>query len=384
MISVAEADSLLLSTLPSHATETVGLELSVGRTLAQALVADRDGPPFDRVAMDGFAVDSSENVSSWTIRGLQFAGSPPMERTGTATAVEVATGSMLPRNCDAVIPYEETDRTGDLMRLKQDSKPPVAWRHVHLQGADFRRGDELLPAGTRLLSPHLHSLATVGIDPVTVVRRPLWALAVTGDELVEVTEEPLAWQIRRSNAAAIVGEASAWGLSPRSQAVLPDDEPRLRKGLEGLLSGLDVLVVTGGVSAGVHDLVPKILTDLGAETLFHGVAQRPGRPLWCGRFPDSGTLVFGLPGNPVSSLFTFRRYVVPWLLAAEGRPMAETRVAGPAPAAPGSTVFLPWSDSGPLEWKGSGDFLALAGSTGFIETDQLLPEPKFHPWGGAL
>jgi molybdopterin molybdotransferase len=392
MLSVAEADRLLAGLAFPGGTETVPLEEAVGRVMALPLTADRDGPPYDRVAMDGYAVSNADGVREWTVRGLQCAGRPPLDLTDRDTAVEVATGAILPRGCDAVIPYEHTVRNGNTVTLSPERPLPSAWGFVRRQGADYRQGEVLLAPGIRLRSPHLHSLASVGVDPVTVIRRPVWALAATGDELVEVRDEPQAWQIRRSNAAAIEGEARAWGLKPRTQAVLPDDRIRLVRGVERLLTGLDVLVLTGGVSAGVLDLVPGVLNELGVQTLFHKVAQRPGKPLWCGRLPTGphgpGTLVFGLPGNPVSSLFAFRRYVLPWLLAAEGRPLSERRVTAtglPVPP-PGTTVFLPWSEeSGPLDWKGSGDFLALAESSGFIEIDETgLLEPRYHPWGGGL
>jgi len=394
MISVAEADRRLAGLIPSRSAETVALERAVGRILAEELVADRDGPPYDRVAMDGYAVDASEEVRTWTITGLQLAGRPPLDRTGRATAIEVATGAVLPRGCDAVIPYETTQRTNDTVGLKDGEAFPVSGRHVHRKGTDFHQGDVLLQAGTRLLSPHLHSLASAGIDPVAVVRRPVWALAATGDELVDIREQPEAWQIRRSNAAAIAGEAAAWGLAPRDQVVLPDDQDKLVRGIEQLLPDLDVLVLTGGASAGVLDLVPAALKALGVETIFHKINQRPGKPLWCGRLPSSqqgsATLVFGLPGNPVSSLFAFRRYVLPWLLACEGRPPAERRVKAPMAERipPGQTIFVPWSDTlGRQDTHGSGDFLALAGSTGFLEIDndpRSLKEPRYFPWGGVL
>lgn len=388
MITVEEADLLLAQLLPPSSVEEVPLELAVGRVLASDLRADRDGPPYDRVAMDGFAVDSAEAVRTWTVRGLQCAGKPPVDRTGLATAIEVATGAVLPTGCDAVVPYEHTERRDDTVDLLKEAKLPRAADHVHRRGEDYRVGELLLPAGTTLLSPHLHSLATVGADPVAVVRRPVWALAATGDELVEVRDEPLAWQIRRSNAAAISGEARAWGLAPREQIVLPDDRARLVQGLERLLPGLDVVVLTGGVSAGVRDLIPSVLAEMGAKTVFHKIAQRPGKPFWCGRFPGpTGPVVFGLPGNPVSSLFAFRRYVLPWLLAAEGRAPPEQRVraTGLTAPPPGLHVFLPWSQSlGRLEWGGSGNFLSLAASSGFVEVgdSRSLEEPRFYPWGG--
>jgi molybdopterin molybdotransferase len=386
MLSTADADQLLASLHHVGRIETVSLAQAAGRCLAYRLLADRDGPPYHRVAMDGYAVDATENLSTWTVRGLQLAGKPPQDRSGQATAIEVSTGAVLPGGCDAVVRYEDTQRTGDTVHLKQGMLLPLPGSHVHHQGSDYHKGDQLLASGLILRSPHLHSLASAGSDPVSVVSRPRWALAATGDELVEVRDEPLGWQIRRSNAAAIIGEATAWGLGPDTETVLPDHRAGLKAGLEKVLPGLDVLVLTGGVSAGRLDLVPEVLTEMGAQTLFHKIDQRPGKPLWCGQL--GSTVLFGLPGNPVSSLFAFRRYVLPWLLACEGRPLAEVRVKvkGLKPHTGHQTVFLPWSrEHGVLHWKGSGDFLALADSDGFIEVDtdpRSLSEPRVHQWGG--
>jgi molybdopterin molybdotransferase len=393
MLSVSEADRILAGVLPVRETERVPLDQSVGRCLASSVVADRDGPPFHRVAMDGYAIASVAGRREWSVRGFQAAGRPPLESEGPAFAVEVATGAVLPTGCDAVIPYEHTARDGDSVVLRPDQGLPAPWRHVHRQGTDYRREDALIPPGTLLHSTHLHTLASVGLDPVPVIRRPAWSLAVTGDELTEVAATPEPWQIRRSNAAAIAGEARAWGLGPRGETVLPDDAHELRKGLERLLPGLDVLVLTGGVSAGALDLVPGVMAALGAEVLFHKLAQRPGKPLWCGRIPGGPdrrpTVVFGLPGNPVSSLFSFRRFVLPWLLAAEGRivPVLRQPVTGLVPPPPGQTVFLPWSATeGLLDWRGSGDYQALASSSGFLEVNddpRSLVEPQYYPWGGV-
>lgn len=396
MISVSEADALLAGLLPPPSSEAVVLDQANGRVLATDVVADRDGPPYDRVAMDGYAVASPEARREWRVEGLQCAGRPALQRTQPGTAVEVATGAILPMGCDAVVPYEDTlgsDRVRhDRVELGQDLPLPAAGRHVHHRGSDYRQNQVLLPAGTRLRSPHLHTLATVGAVYVEVVRRAQWALAATGDELVEVHQTPQPWQIRRSNAAAIEGEASAWGLRAREQVVLADHRESLLTGIANLLPGLDVLVLTGGVSAGVLDLVPGVLTALGAQVVFHKIAQRPGKPFWCGQLPNTpgvpGPVVFGLPGNPVSSLFSFRRYVLPWLLAFEGRPETERRVTLASPEEPRGqhTAFLPWSQQrGVLAWQGSGDFAALADSTGFVEIgdERSLSEPRYYPWGGS-
>jgi len=390
VISVSEADRLLGGIRFLSGTEHVPLGSAVGRVLAQAARADRDGPPFDRVTMDGYAVRAMDAEDRWVVRGFQSAGVPPAQFQGPGTAIEITTGAVLPEGYNAVVPYESTVREGDVVSLKPGFDRPSPGAFVHLGGSDYRSGAEVVACGTRLHSPHLHSLATLGVDPVPVVRRPLWALVATGDELVDVSAKPLPWQIRRSNTAAIVGEAASWGLAPRSQCVLPDRRDALLRGLQDLLPGLDVLVVTGGVSAGLKDFVPRVLGDLGAQVLFHRVAQRPGKPLWCGRIARSqaqDALVFGLPGNPVSSLFGFRRYVLPWLLTAEGRPPREQRVRAEGLVAPppGFTLFLPWGADGPLDWGGSGNFHALGASTGFIEVNedpQALTEPRYFAWGG--
>ena len=392
MISVGEADRLLQSLLPEPETELVPLALAAGRLLAEPLKADRDGPPYDRVAMDGYAVSSTPALRSWKIVGFQAAGHPPLPPGDIGTAVEVATGAVLPEGRDTVIPYERTVREDGWVTLNDGLPLMLPMAHVHRQGTDYKEGDVLLTVGSRLTSPRLHSLAAEGCDPVPVIRRAVWSIAATGDELVAIKTKtkPKPWQIRRSNAAAIAGEAATWGLSPAGQTVLPDDREKLRQGIETLLAAApDLLVLTGGVSAGALDLVPAVLADLGAETVFHQIAQRPGKPLWCGRVVRGRpTVVFGLPGNPVSSLFAFRRYVLPWLLAFEGREPAARLPLHPLDVKtldlkPGYTVFLPWSEAkGALEWKGSGDFSALSESTGFVEVSEDAAV-KYFPWGGT-
>lgn len=391
MLSVPEAQRLLDSILPAGEVEEVALSQAVQRCLARPLIADRDGPPYDRVAMDGYAILHTPGQRSWAVAGLQVAGRPPLSLGGPSEAIEVATGAVLPQGCDTVLPYEDTLRTGPLVSLAPDRPLPPRGRNVHARATDYRGGEVLIPPGTILRSPHLHSLATVGWVRVPVVRRLRWSMAVTGDELVDVASQPEPWQIRRSNAAAITAEAATWGLFPEGETRLPDDPTILKDRFEALTAEVEVLVVTGGVSAGALDLVPGVLGSLGAKTLFHGVAQKPGKPLWCGQLPRASgrpVTLFGLPGNPLSSLFSFRRFVLPWLLRAEGRsaPVASVSVDGLRPAPPGQTSYIPWSpDRGVVPWTGSGDFRALGESSGFLEiTDGFQPGESvfFYPWGG--
>ncbi len=389
MITVAEADYILQALLPPPRVDWVSLSASVQRCLAQATVADRDGPPYSRVAMDGWALRGG--TGPWTRVGRQPAGSPPLTLTSEQQCIEVATGAVLPQGADRVLPYEDSQVEGDFVSLAEQAVLPSPGRHTHPQGHDYRQGQVLISEGVVLKAPHLHTLATIGQAQVPVRHRLSWALAATGDELVEVSQTPLPWQIRRSNAAAITAEAELWGLRPERDLILPDETPLMTERLQALLPEVEVLVLTGGVSAGMLDLVPRVLESLGAKTLIRRVAQRPGKPFWVGSWESGkGPLVaFGLPGNPVSSLFAFRRYVLPWLLAAEGRPLNAPRlyVEGLEPLKNDQTLFLPWSRrQGVLNWKGSGDFLALGESDGFLEIcaeERSWSEPKVFLWGGV-
>ena len=219
--------------------------------------------------------------------------------------------------------------------------------------------------------------------------RAPWAIAATGDELVAIDQTPAAHQIRRSNAAAIRSEALAWGLRPLAETTLPDQKEALAAGLQDLLETVTVLVLTGGGSRGALALVPEVLLGLGVREIFHRVAQKPGKPLWFGA-TQAGTLVFGLPGNPVATLLTFRRYVLPTLLALEGRSLNPPWVAvsGLPPWTGSFTQFVPVTQAGagfaPTPRGGSGDLLPLGLSEGFVQwdpgVDPAHPLPYFA-WG---
>lgn len=390
MISVSEAQALILAQVATVGpSEAVGLDACIGRVLAEDLRADRDGPPFDRVAMDGIALDSWEAImGTLRVAAFQAAGARPLTRATPGTAVEVATGAVLPFGCDAVVPFEALDRSGDQATLNAGLgvKPGL---NVHPKGKDYRQGALLLPTGTLLRSPHAHLLATCGAARVRVRAHAIWAIAATGDELVGIDQLPEAHQIRRSNSAAIRGEAYAWGLVPRAEVKLPDVVEPLAAGLRVLLADHDFLVVTGGVSRGAMDLVPEVLVGLGVRPIFHGVAQRPGKPMWFGR-TDAGRLVFGLPGNPVAALIAFRRYVLPALLGREGRALEPTRVAVKElePLKGAYSEFCPVIRVGngfmPAPKGGSGDLRPLGLSDGFVQLDpgvDLATPLPFYPWG---
>jgi molybdopterin molybdotransferase len=263
------------------------------------------------------------------------------------------------------------------------------WQNVHRRGTDTRQGSLLLHAGLRLRAPEIAIAASAGMARIRVSSQPMLAVISTGNELVEPGEPVLAHQIRRSNAYAIVSALREHGFQRVADDHLRDDASELRERLSFHLKTHDVLVLSGGVSMGKFDLVPGVLAELGVRTVFHKVAQRPGKPLWFGVGPG-GTAVFGLPGNPVSTLVCFTRYVLPALLGSLGQsPLPAERIALAAPVTfnPALSYFLPvrleqddwgrlWAQ--PCPTNGSGDYTALGGTDGFVE---LPPGPNTYPKG---
>jgi molybdopterin molybdotransferase len=308
-----------------------------------------------------------------------------------ADCFEVMTGAVMPRGCDTVVPVEQVDSDGGHARLHEGCVA-ARWRHVHRQASDARSGDLLLRPGTRLAAPELAIAASAGLAQLAVSRAPRIAIFTTGDELVEPGEPILAHQVRRSNAYGLAAALSLASFPASTNRQLPDREHALGSALGEALERHDVLVLSGGVSAGRFDYVPAVLTSLGVREVFHGISQRPGRPLWFGSGP-SGTSVFALPGNPVSVLVCLARYVIPALrLLVSQAPKALPRVALAQDYTFDKrlTYFLPvglgYDQQGrtlaePRPTRGSGDFIALAGADGFVE---LPPGPATHAAGLAV
>jgi molybdopterin molybdotransferase len=378
--------------------EKVGLRDGAGRILRQEVQAERDNPPFDRVCMDGVAVAGSAvsgGTRSFRLQGTQAAGALPMTLAGASSAIEVMTGAVLPAGTDCVIPLEEYDLADGQLTLKPEATAEP-WRNVQRRGSDSAPGVPMLTTGMRLGAAELAVVASAGIAGVVVSRQPRIAVISTGDELIEPGEAIADHQVRRSNAYAVVAALQLRGFTEVTDQHLRDDEALMRTQLGALLETRDVLVLSGGVSKGKFDFVPSALKALGVEEVFYQVAQRPGRPMWFGVGPR-GQLVFGLPGNPVSTLVCLLRYVLPALRGA----MAETRrepervAVTQAMGGRKMTYFMPVSlltegqqatRAIPRQPQGSGDFLALAGTDGFIE---LPPMPDgysagfvadFHRW----
>jgi molybdopterin molybdotransferase len=391
MLSPAEAEKLIGERLACLPIESLPLAQCAGAVLRENIYAERDQPPFDRVAMDGIALQSEAvraGERRYQVQAIQGAGDPALTLGSSAACIEVMTGAVLPAECDAVIPVEQiVSRDGEAELGAEVTVEP--WQNVHRRGSDSRQGALLLSAGTRLTAPEVAIAASAGMARVRVSSQPMVVVISTGNELIEPGEPILPHQIRRSNVYAIVSALRRQGFQRVADDHVPDDAGQLKERLKFHLDTHDVLVLSGGVSMGRFDLVPSALQDLGVHVVFHRVAQRPGKPLWFGVAP-SGAAVFALPGNPVSTLVCLARYVIPALFASMGQadaPAEKIALSAPVEVGTGLAFFMPvrvevddwgraWASPSPT--NGSGDFVALAGTDGFVE---LPPGPNTYPKG---
>ena len=355
------------------------------------MYAERDQPPFDRVAMDGMAVDSEalrRGVKRFRIQGMQAAGAPQLKLGGADDAIEVMTGAILPLGADCIIPIEQINIADGNASLNT-TVVSVTYHNVDRRGNDSRQGTLLLEAGTLLRAPEIAVAASAGMARVRVSSQPAVMIVSTGDELIEPGEPIAYYQVRRSNAYAVAATLRMRGFGRIGDDHVPDDEYLMRERLALHLTTHEVVVLSGGVSMGKFDLVPKVLSQLGVEQVFHKIAQRPGRPMWFGIGPQ-GQAVFGLPGNPVSTLVCLIRYVIPAIAEAMGTKRAlpeRLALAAPVVFSHALAYFLPvavehddwgrpWAN--PRRPNGSGDFLSLTGTHGFVE---LPPGPNTYPKG---
>jgi molybdopterin molybdotransferase len=386
----AEAEALIRRHAQLLPLESRPLAALAGGVLAQSVRAERDQPPFDRVTMDGIAIGSEAwraGQRRFRIAGIQAAGARPQACPPQAS-LEVMTGAALPPGSDCVIPVERIT-VADGWADVDPEYPAEPFGNVHTRGLDCREGDMLLARGTRLGPPELAVLASAGLPRANVRSEPRILIVATGDELVEPGEPIEAWQVRHSNSYALRGVLTLRGYHRVGEVHLPDDPEVLRERLARHLATHDVLVLSGGVSMGRFDHVPRTLREIGVKEVLHRVAQRPGKPLWFGVGP-MGQPVFGLPGNPVSALTCVVRYVVPGLQAITGlapRQPEPVVLGAPFRVKPALWYFLPVQlDSSPTlgtvalprPTRGSGDFISLLGTDGFVE---LPPGPAEYPAG---
>jgi molybdopterin molybdotransferase len=351
------------------------LELSpaaLGRVLAEPVVGDRDLPPFDKSMMDGYAVRAADCLAPGArlaVVGEVVAGATPERAVDAGQAVRIMTGAPLPPGADAVVMVEQTRVDGDRVFLDSAARPG---QNVQPRGRECRAGEVVLPAGTVLRPAELALLATVGRTAVQAHRAPSVAVVTTGDEIVPAGVAPGPAQICNSNGPMLAALVVRAGGALRDLGVAPDRVDALTAAVRAGLDA-DVLILTGGVSAGKLDLVPGVLRELGVEPHVHKVRMKPGKPFYFGS--RGGTLVFGLPGNPVSSFVCFELFVRPGLDRLGG-------VADPLPRAVRLPLAEPFSPVGdrptyqpariepadvgervrPVRWLGSADLRGLCGA----------------------
>ncbi|MFA6247893.1 MAG: molybdopterin molybdotransferase MoeA [Mucilaginibacter sp.] len=378
MITVEEAERIILAQLKDYGTETVPFELALGRVLAEDIKADRDLPPYNRVTMDGIAIAYKaieQGISTFKIKATQAAGEQPADIDNANECVEIMTGAALSASVDAIVRYEDLEiENGTARLLITDIKKG---QNIHLKGKDKKQGD-VVAAANQCVTPAIISLAaSVGKAHLLVKKWPKVMIISSGDELVDVTDTPSDYQIRKSNNYTIKAVLKQYGLDA-DMLHIPDDPEITKHQLQNCLQSYDVILLSGGISMGKFDYIPQALEDLRVKKLFHKVQQRPGKPFWFGRY-DNSALVFAFPGNPVATFMCLHRYFLLWLDAVLGLPakapvyaqLARDIIFTP-PLKYFLQVKLNFTQQGilsaqPIEGNGSGDFANLADTDAFME-----------------
>ncbi|WOO42897.1 molybdopterin molybdotransferase MoeA [Rubellicoccus peritrichatus] len=377
LISSSEASKLILAEAQATPSIRCPLNRAAGRILREDIVADRDLPPFDRAMMDGYAIrtQNAEAKADFVVTGQAFAGSPQITLSeATSSAIEIMTGAPIPQGADAVIPYEWTKSTSNDAFTLTSNEPVSSGLYIHRRASDYPNGTVLVKKGTRLGPAEAGIAASCGYAEPIVNQLPRIAILGSGDELVPVETNPEPHQIRQSNAFAVENALANAGYPVGKVAFLSDDESAARPELEAIIGESDIIIISGAVSKGRKDWVPNALNSI-AENRFHGVAQRPGKPLGFWKHKD-GSVIFGLPGNPVSSLVGTHRYILPYLNAIAGKSestiIQNVCLAATVQPLPKLTFFLPFrfnndGNAIPAPVNNSGDYASLTGTVGFLE-----------------
>jgi molybdopterin molybdotransferase len=380
MLTTSEARKTIAESVVTFDVEAVPLSDAAGRIIRQSVRAERDQPPFDRVTMDGIAVDFatlSGGARHFRIVGTQHAGDPVLTLQDTGACIEIMTGAVMPLNADCVIPVERISVSDDVAEVEKGYSATQN-QFIHPRGSDHRKGTEVIVEGMAISSMEVAIIASCGLETVKVSKQPVIAVISTGNELV-----PPGWpiqdhQVRMSNGPALIAMLRAAGFDRCTHEHLVDEPELLEKSLSSDLGRADVLILSGGVSMGKADYVPRVLADLGVRVVFHKISQRPGLPMWFGMGP-ADQAVFALPGNPVSTLVCCRHYVLPALFLASGRPPRAPETASLSEDVtfkPDLTCFLPVRLTGdgsgkliaiPAPTNTSGDFTSLSGTDGYVE-----------------
>lgn len=378
MIQVEQAEKIIQAQIKSFGAEEVPYSAALNRVLAENLYADRDLPPFNRPTVDGMAIyfQAYENgVRSFKIKAIQAAGETPVSISTKDECIEIMTGAALDDSVDTVIRYEDIDISGSAAIIKNTEVKKG--QNIHLRAKDKKQG-EVVANANALITPALMGLAaSIGKTTLWVKRLPRIAIITTGDEMVSETQTPTLYQLRRSNSIVIKSVLAKYEINA-DLLHLKDDVEQITNELARCLDGYDVLLISGGVSMGKFDYVPRVLEALNVEKLFHQVQQRPGKPFWFG-LHEGRKLIFAFPGNPVSVFMCLHRYFIPWLENSlgvqsqqQGYAILQSDILFPYPLQYFAQVRLSSNPDGqwlatPVETNGSGDFSNLIYTDAFIE-----------------
>lgn len=383
MITVEEALSFIENNTRDFGIEEIPLEQGINRILREDIHADRDFPPYDRVTMDGIAINYEQfnaGIRKFKVAGIAAAGSPKTKLDDSSQCLEVMTGSIMPEGVDTVIRYEDITINNGIAVV--DIEEINHQQNIHFKGIDRKKGDEILRSGIRISSSEIGVCATVGKAKIKVSRLPKTIIISTGDELVDIDGTPLPHQIRKSNVFGLGTVLKHYDL-PVDTAHLLDDYDSIVEKLKTLINDYDLIILSGGVSKGKYDYLPQALEEVGVEKLFHKVKQRPGKPFWFGKYKEK-TTVFAFPGNPVSSFMCSQYYLKYWLdKSIQYKPtfLPKAKLGVDVNFMPDLTYFLEVKISvndqaeivaEPIKGNGSGDLANLVDADAFI----VLPKGR--------
>ena len=381
MINPNEALNLIQGLIVPQQVQNVAIQDAIGLILAEDLTADRDFPPFNRAMMDGIAIKNTA-IKKWLIEDIAFAGEPQKHLRNSEAAIEIMTGAPLPKECSSIIKIEDIvfiDIAGEKWAEYIGQDAIKHGQFIHIQASDCKKNDLILSSGTKIGPVEIAIAATIGKSELSVFKKPAIAIFSTGDEIVGIHEKPQAHQIRSSNSVMLESVLKSHGFST-TVAHMKDEKSVVAKSLESALEKHEILLLSGGVSAGKKDFIPEVLAELGFKPIFHKIAQKPGKPLYVGNRAD-GKLVFAFPGNPISTLTCFWIYFLPWLLG--NRLVLSTISVVNLPSSnPKLDQWLPVKIKGgqaeTLKNNGSGDLFHWKFADGLVwqkagSTDQSLP-----------
>ena len=390
LIQANEAKSIIRKQLDELSASYYPIEKCAGRILRQDIVADRPIPPYNRSMMDGFALRFSDitKVNSFNITAIASAGTRKLtldKRIGSC--IEIMTGAVVPNGADTVVPYEETEYFDDgKIRILRTNNCYIG-SAIHPIGSDHNSSETLVCEGRIIGSREIAIAATCGYSKLKISNKPSIAVVTTGDELVSVSERPESYQNRRSNDLSIITALNSSGYSIEECEHLKDELASSKTLLDRLTELYQIVIISGGISKGKKDFIPAILDEIGLKCQFHGVAQKPGKPLgyWC----NDTSSVFALPGNPLSTLTCLHQYVIPALNIASGKILNNNRSVELSEALVGVkniTTFLPVSVTTEniatqCPCNNSGDLVKILSSDGYIE---LPPSAAHYPAGSSF